>query len=290
MKKLHINIICLTILCGIALGYNYNAPFTQAAPTIDGTIQAGEWDNAFSFSIIDPDILSDPFNGSYPSGWAVPANAQDLSADVYMLWDNEFIYISVEVYDSDLNFLNYSGGQFNSQDAVQLMFNPGGYAGHYSSAGAAATIIDLAADTADSAGASFYGRNDPIFNNPDNVIMDASVVTGGYIIELALKNAAFSLQPQLGDSIGLGLILSDADGNTHETLLTDTSTEGTWDVNQTSSWNTLRFVGIDGCGSYGFSSADINKDCLVDLKDLAYLAASWLECTDPTGDDCVTLN
>ncbi len=290
MKTLNIIIICLIAFSGAVLGFDYNVPFTQTAPTIDGSLQAGEWDNAFTFSIVYPDILSSPYNGSYPAGWAVPASPADLSADIYMLWDNDYIYLAVQVYDSDLNFLNYSGGQLNAQDTVQLLFNPGNYTGNYAQAAAAATIIDFAADTLDNAGASFYGRNDASFNDPQNVVMDASITADGYIIEIALKNNAFGLEPQIADTIGMGFILNDADGGSHETLLTDTSTDGTWNVNQTSSWNTFRFIAEDGCGAYGFAEADLNKDCVVDLKDLAILAANWLVCTDPMDENCITVN
>lgn len=38
----------------------------------------------------------------------------------------------------------------------------------------------------------------------------------------------------------------------------------------------------DGCDLYGvFSPADLNKDCLVNLSDLALFSQEWLECTNP---------
>jgi hypothetical protein len=284
-----ISLAILSVFSAVSLGYDYNATFTQTAPTIDGSLATGEWDDAFAFSIVYPEILSDPYNGSYPAGWATPASAADLSADIYMAWDDAFIYIAVRVYDSELNFLNTSGGQLNSQDAVQLMFNPGNYTGNYASAGAAATMFDFAADTSDGAGPSFYGRNDAAFNDPQNVIMDASITADGYIIEIALKNEAFGLTPEITDSIGMGFILSDADGGSHETLLSDTSSDGAWDVTQTSSWNNFVFIGEDGCGLYGFASGDVDNDCYVTLADFSVLASEWLKCTDPADDNCVEI-
>ncbi len=44
---------------------------------------------------------------------------------------------------------------------------------------------------------------------------------------------------------------------------------------------------IEGCGSWGYLPTDFNKDCIVDIDDLAYLVAQWLVCTDPQGEDCV---
>jgi hypothetical protein len=43
------------------------------------------------------------------------------------------------------------------------------------------------------------------------------------------------------------------------------------------------------CGVWSYSVVDINKDCYVDLGDLATVAQSWLDCTQPYGDGCVDL-
>ena len=43
------------------------------------------------------------------------------------------------------------------------------------------------------------------------------------------------------------------------------------------------------CGVWGYPERDVNKDCYVDLGDLAMLAQSWLDCTQPYGDGCVDL-
>jgi hypothetical protein len=44
------------------------------------------------------------------------------------------------------------------------------------------------------------------------------------------------------------------------------------------------------CGDLGYPGGDINRDCKVDLTDLAYLAQDWLECTDPCGPGCINAN
>jgi len=43
------------------------------------------------------------------------------------------------------------------------------------------------------------------------------------------------------------------------------------------------------CGDWGYPPGDINKDCYVDLRDMAEVADSWLECTDPNNTDCEPL-
>ena len=40
------------------------------------------------------------------------------------------------------------------------------------------------------------------------------------------------------------------------------------------------------CGAWGHLPLDLNHDCVVGLADLVELAASWLECTQPYGDNC----
>ena len=40
------------------------------------------------------------------------------------------------------------------------------------------------------------------------------------------------------------------------------------------------------CGDWGYPKGDLNKDCYVDLKDLAILAGTWLDCTDPYDQSC----
>jgi 3-phytase len=43
------------------------------------------------------------------------------------------------------------------------------------------------------------------------------------------------------------------------------------------------------CGVWGFFGGDLNRDCHVDMGDLAMLASNWLSCTDPDEPDrCVT--
>jgi hypothetical protein len=39
---------------------------------------------------------------------------------------------------------------------------------------------------------------------------------------------------------------------------------------------------VKGCGAWGIMDADLNKDCYVDLRDIAILAEYWQQCTNPT--------
>jgi hypothetical protein len=43
------------------------------------------------------------------------------------------------------------------------------------------------------------------------------------------------------------------------------------------------------CGAWGYPYCDINKDCLVDFKDLALFAEDWAKCVVPYGVGCIDL-
>ena len=40
------------------------------------------------------------------------------------------------------------------------------------------------------------------------------------------------------------------------------------------------------CGVWHYLQADINKDCIVDVQDLAIIASNWLSCTQPDIPEC----
>jgi len=42
-------------------------------------------------------------------------------------------------------------------------------------------------------------------------------------------------------------------------------------------------------GVWGVYWADLNRDCVVDIVDLAQLAADWLLCTTPNEPGCVDM-
>ncbi len=40
------------------------------------------------------------------------------------------------------------------------------------------------------------------------------------------------------------------------------------------------------CGDWGYAPGDVNRDCRVNLEDLAAVADDWLSCTDPDDEEC----
>ena len=44
------------------------------------------------------------------------------------------------------------------------------------------------------------------------------------------------------------------------------------------------------CGAWGYSPADLNRDCRIDLGDVAVFAQGWMECSLPRESDCINFN
>jgi hypothetical protein len=42
-------------------------------------------------------------------------------------------------------------------------------------------------------------------------------------------------------------------------------------------------IGGNNCGLWGYMTADLNQDCVVNIKDFAKMAQDWLRCNDPAG-------
>ncbi|MBI9016543.1 MAG: alkaline phosphatase D family protein [Phycisphaerae bacterium] len=54
----------------------------------------------------------------------------------------------------------------------------------------------------------------------------------------------------------------------------------------TAQWQTFPHLEPSICGDWGYSSADLDKDCVVDLEDLIILIRQWLNCTKPNQSQC----
>ncbi|HEV56216.1 MAG TPA: hypothetical protein ENN87_01800 [Phycisphaerales bacterium] len=48
-------------------------------------------------------------------------------------------------------------------------------------------------------------------------------------------------------------------------------------------------IAENDCGAWGVHWADLNRDCVVDIGDLAQVAADWLLCTTPHEPGCVDM-
>ena len=83
----------------------------------------------------------------------------------------------------------------------------------------------------------------------------------------------------------------DAEGDPHNTVLTHIVTSDDTGYNELGTADSVRVSIIDNdCGSWPFEPMDFNKNCDVDLQDLAAFAAKWLACTTPYETGCIRLD
>lgn len=76
-------------------------------------------------------------------------------------------------------------------------------------------------------------------------------------------------------------------GNRNVTLTHSiTSTDAYWDTMQDVQLDVFVVENDLRCGDWGYVEMDFNRDCYVDWRDLAFFAAQWMVCTDPSREMC----
>jgi len=276
--KFRLLITVLIMMLGVqtSFGLNYNVPQAATAPTIDGVLSAGEWDNAMTVSMVYPAIVTSPKEGVINSATYNPDSAEDLSATWYFMWDSSALYVACEVQDANLFWLCSEGPY--AQDGVQLCFNfKNDSAAVYR---AEAAVYDFAPRTSSDTLPDIYKRDPSYFSLPNGVI-GSSFPTGGYVIEVKMPWSDFdsSYVPEVNDIHGAGLVLLDYDSESvtdeGSTIMADFG-NGTYSISTVSSWNTLTFVTSLECGDAGYLSQDLNLDCVVNMTDFAIFVQNWL--------------
>ena len=279
--------ILICTLVSLSPALTYTGYYNPSSPAIDGVITAGEWDAAVNFSMVYPDILTSPQNGSmplppdYPASFMAPDNAADLSGDVYLTWNDTALYFAVRVYDQDVQA---TGDYGNLQDQVQFLFNPGVFESHYSSAGDKATLFEL-----DPSATTVNSRNNGF--SPDLAVdYAATILADGFVMEFSYDwsycTALNSQAPKPGDVIKLSWVFLDWENGGYETFMCDSSDNGAWAMTTAGTWNDMLLVATDGCGLNPMDVSDVNSDCIVDMADFAAIASNWMHCTDPSDPEC----
>ncbi len=257
---------------------NYNIPMAVTAPTIDGTLSAGEWADATRIFLGMPELTTAPNIGS--QAYAVPDSHADFSAEYFFKWDAQYLYVGIKVYDDVLIF-----DDGYPDDHVALAFNP------------------LKAGTV-SADVAFYNMyrdyfgnskivNSAAFNqsfNPVSAIKASATQANGWSFEVAYKWSDFNgYTPTLGDVHGTAILICDNDAadGLRDTFLMDAGNGNTGIIGLPSLYKSATLTSGIACGDTGYLSNDINLDCDVNLFDYADLASQWLGCSEPGGDDCV---
>jgi len=291
LKTLNVSILLVLVVSVCANALERIVPFAVSTPNIDGILSSGEWSIALHVPIVYPDITTSPNNGGF-SGPA-PEDANDLSADCYLMWDNDRLYFAAQVYDATVVWSALLDPN-NLQDAVQLGFNPRNETGNWNGS-RAATIFSFVAQTSDSAGPQYYSKNHNTSYGQSGVVnMSGSVTSDGYIIEGSINWDQIGGVPAFGDTKGATIILSDADSDPDldKTYLADSSNiiNSVNTIDNMDYWNKLRFIAADGCGTGALATSDIDKDCMINFKDFASLAETWVLCTSPVDTNCARAN
>ncbi len=282
MKSVSTILICMLIILSPSWAVEYLVPETASPPTIDGEFSSGEWDDAFHLYMVYPDITQSPYNGAIPPGFSPPDNAADLSADCYLKWDSEHLYIAFRVYDANVCWIDEKPIVSIDGDAAQFGFNPNDTPGAHVNGGGA-TIYDFIVDTAEGDGPTWHDRG----GLGGVVQLDGSTLADGYIVEAALSWQQLGITPHYGQKHGAGFILIDTDNcASWDVLMADFSNNGTWANFHADVSNTMILISEDGCGTGELSQTDLNHDCRTNIKDFAIFASMWLDCTDPADPIC----
>ncbi len=270
----------------------YNIPMAVSAPTIDGTLSAGEWDDAKVISLVYPDVVTPPQIGSLK--YAEPIDLNDFSVYYYYKWDATYLYCGVKVLDDVLLFSD----NFYPDDHVTMAMN-------LNRAGTTAIQCAMYEYSRSSTGTTQIQNRVDLFDpnqNPDNAIIASGILLDGLIpigwtYEAALKwtdwNAGYS--PIVGDTHGMYHLAIDNDGSigdttnrpvTH-TFLSDAG--GLGEITAPAIYRVVTLTSGLACGDLGYVDGDVDGNCKVNLLDFEKIASDWLGCTDPLGVGCVDL-
>lgn len=270
-----ISILIIIVIAAVCNAVQYPIPYLSTSISVDGSIGQAEWDDALSISMYYPDVASVINNA--------PTDNADLSGNIYIKWDNDYLYVAARVYDQNLQWLQNAPGPFNAQDAVQVCFNPS--ANPSSVIFDNAPIYDIVPQDAGGNGAELYKHEGSNMSLP-NALVSGQVLADGYIVEVAMPWSELGVSAIAGQMHGIGFIIIDYDGESAADTLMYDFTGG---INVIANWNTAVLIGENGCGQNGIYPADFNHDCTVDIKDFAIIAQNWLICTNPEFIDCVNL-
>lgn len=95
--------------------------YATQKPTIDGVLEKGEWNKLARMKMTHKGISGEQYVTLLKEG--VYGGAEDLSADLYTMWDEENFYMALNVTD-DVNAYDEEGGIYWASDGIQLCMAP----------------------------------------------------------------------------------------------------------------------------------------------------------------------
>lgn len=200
---------------------DFDVPTVASVPVLDGTINLGEWGDAFPVPMVWPELGSFPNVGGISSG-TPPTDADDLSATLYYQWDATNLYFAIKVND-DVFIDALPGGTPFPDDHILFGFDP-----DINVDGPGSVIlIDFA--LYDNGPGAFF-RTD----NPGGVVdqsyaagigavtVSAATNANGYDIEISIPWSYLGITPTAGvTTFGTAVLLcdNDADDGSRDILL-----------------------------------------------------------------------
>ena len=252
MKKIIFTLIIIMMLSGVVLAVpEWEAVRTDEAPTINAEFEE-IWSKATVFEL-SQDIVDQ-------GGTILVIDEKDVlsRAEIYLLWDQDNLYLYAKVEDQDPYFSKEYGEMLNSgTDAIQLCIEP---INKRLDNNNLAFIFDLTADSADDSGALVW-EHWQFGSNVDEIIIEGKVTDNGYEIEAAIPwdilnyedyeitdvsqveaIMNYDLKVEVGTEFPFGMTLLDASvQQAVHTLLFDFG-DGEMVIGQPLHWNTLTLV------------------------------------------------
>ena len=268
-----VGVLAVFLSCASAGAYEtctWHAPLTTNAPTIDGVINAAEWQDGTAFSLYYPDSFL--HCAVHRPGLVLPIDPCDWSLRGWVKWDSNSLYCALEITD-DINAsdpLDYPQIAFNVNNDPNALYL------------IEAIIWDLRQD-----GSIQTNTTDSSAYKP--VLTQLAVTSGGdkRYYELALSwDDLGGHAPALGQKHGWGWSCQDHDiggAREHHWLSWGNGLVAFLDYGK---WNLVELTAGQSCGDWGYELTDSNSDCATDLLDFAQLAADWSKCTDPGMAGC----
>jgi hypothetical protein len=207
----------------------YGVPRADSAPKIDGNLDDAAWSKV---PVRRLDKASEFYSyerkdGRTPGSWTGP---DDLSANMRFLWDDDYLYVAVEVEDDNAGILQ-EGEQIWYQDGLQFLIDPvrtsaqkvgkydyalgkgnkGPQAWSYLSADAAAPTGEV--------------------KDMKIAIEQPKAGTGTRTYEVAIPWSRLApFKPEAGANLGLTLLLNEDDGNNRDSYMMWFANASTKDV------------------------------------------------------------
>jgi hypothetical protein len=272
-------------------------PAATVTPTLDGVKDAGEWADAVAVSFNG----LEPMNAPGVVGGGVHAlpyevlSLSDLSATAYLKYDNNYLYVGVEVTD-DIILYNYVENLVWAADSVEVYFDLNndrsqGFADANENFPDKCTkgLQCIALCGADPVGYPDDNQTNPM--DPTNTYHPETwwqgfgtwplPSSGTYFVEFKFSRQNMNLQT--GQIYGFDIAINDSDISQ---LRTSILTYQGGNSKTEAPFAAIVLGAKSSCGTLGYFDADLDRNCIVNLADFAVLAEQWLGCTDPDTTKC----